>query len=291
MNISRGVDTSVRSELDRYTEYQASIRRLEQTIEGTKEDIDELQEQIDRIEEDEKEELKEKETQLTTEIGDIEKEINELREQKGQLKSDRKRLKNRISGMDEAESEAEELRDLSGLAERCRRAFEDIKTELVESRRESVQKHASDTFLQLTNRPEYYEGLEITENYELRVLTPNARRSLADQDPSAGQTQIIAYSFIAGLSQYTTRNAPVVIDTPIGRLDPEHKANLVDFYHEFSDQVIILYQPNELDDDDIEVMQEYITKHYQIKIRDDDSSTSTIEELPEILVGAVEEAA
>jgi DNA sulfur modification protein DndD len=291
MNISRGVDTSVRSELDRYTEYQASIRRLEQTIEGTKEDINELQEQIDRIEEDEKEELKDKETQLTTEIGDTEKEINELREQKGQLKSDRKRLKNRISGMDEAESEAEELRDLSGLAERCRRAFEDIKTELVESRRESVQKHASDTFLQLTNRPKYYEGLEITENYELRVLTPNARRSLADQDPSAGQTQIIAYSFIAGLSQYTTRNAPVVIDTPIGRLDPEHKANLVDFYHEFSDQVIILYQPNELDEDDIEVMQEYISKHYQIKIRDDDSSTSTIEELPEPLVGAVEEAA
>ena len=123
------------------------------------------------------------------------------------------------------------------------------------------------------------------------MLTPNARRSLADQDPSAGQTQIIAYSFIAGLSQYTTRNAPVVIDTPIGRLDPEHKANLVDFYHEFSDQVIILYQPNELDEDDIEVMQEYISKHYQIKIRDEDSSTSTIEELPEILVGAVEEAA
>jgi DNA sulfur modification protein DndD len=291
MNISRGVDTSVRSELNRYTEYQASIRRVEQTIEETQADIDELQDKIDQIEEDEKADLKRKESTLTTEIGDIEKEINDLRERRGELKSEQQRLENRISGMDEAESEAEQLRELSALAERCRRAFEDIKTDLVESRRESVEKHASDTFLQLTNRPDYYEGLEITGNYELRVLTPNARRSLADQDPSAGQTQIIAYSFIAGLSQYTTRNAPVVIDTPIGRLDPEHKANLVDFYHEFSDQVIILYQPNELDEDDIEVMQEYISKHYQIKIRDDDSSTSTIEELPEILVGAIEEAA
>jgi DNA sulfur modification protein DndD len=82
-----------------------------------------------------------------------------------------------------------------------------------------------------------------------------------------------------------------VIDTPIGRLDPEHKANLVDFYHEFSNQVMILYQPNELEENDIEVMKEYISKHYQIKIRDDDNSTSTIKELPEIFVDAVEEAA
>jgi DNA sulfur modification protein DndD len=289
MNISRGVDTNVTSELNRYTEYQASIRRLENTIEETEDEIEHLQNKIDQIEEEEKAGLKEKESQLTSEIQDIDSKIKSLRERKGDLEGDKQRLETRISGMDQAEDEAEELRQLSGLADRCRRAFEDIKTELVDSRRQSVQQYASDTFLQLTNRPDYYEGLEITENYELRVITPSARRSLADQDPSAGQTQIIAYSFIAGLSQYTTRSAPVVIDTPIGRLDPEHKNNLVEFYHEFSDQVIILYQPNELEEADIESMQEYISKHFQIKIRSDDTSNSTIEELPEIMSKAVTE--
>ena len=116
---------------------------------------------------------------------------------------------------------------------------------------------------------------------------PTVRRSSARVPPLHARRPLEPEYAVSSHS----RNAPVVIDTPIGRLDPEHKANLVDFYHEFSDQVIILYQPNELDEDDIEVMQEYISKHYQIKIRDDDSSTSTIEELPEILVGAVEEAA
>ncbi len=288
MQISRGVDTNVTSELNRYTQYQASIRRLNNTIDEISTEIEELQSKIDKIEESEKADLKDKETQLNKEIGETQKEINQLKERKGELKSERERLKTRISGMDEAESEAERLREMSVLAERCRNAFKDIKSELVDSRRESVEQHASDTFRQLTNRPDYYEGLEITENYELRVLTPNARRSLADQDPSAGQTQIIAYSFIAGLSEYTTRNAPVVIDTPIGRLDPEHKANLVEFYHEFSDQVVILYQPNELTEDDIEVMHNYISKHFRIKIRDDDKSASTIEELPDIMSAAKE---
>ncbi len=289
MEVSRGVDTNVTSELNRYTQYQTSIRRLKNTIEETQEKIEDLQSRVDKIEKNEKAELKDKETQLNKDIGSVQKEINQLKERKGKLKSEKARLENRISGMDEAGSEAERLREMSGLAKRCRRAFEDIKNELVDSRRESVKKHASDTFLKLTNRPDYYQGLEITENYELRVLTPNARRSLADQDPSAGQTQIIAYSFIAGLSQYTTRNAPVVIDTPIGRLDPEHKANLIEFYHEFSDQVIILYQPNELTEDDIEIMSEYISKHFEIKIREDDQSASTIEELPEIIASAAKE--
>lgn len=279
MKISKGVDTNVKSELNRYTEYQSSIRRLAGAIEEKQSDIEELQGQIDTIEESEKANLKDKEAALQKEISEIEKEVNQLTERRGELKANKSRLENRISGMDEAESEAERLRELSGLAEKCRRVFEDIKSELVDSRRESVQEHTSDTFIRLTNREEYYEGIEITENYELRVITPDAKRSLAEQDPSAGQTQIIAYSFIAGLSKYTTRNAPVVIDTPIGRLDPEHKANLVDYYHEFSDQVMILYQPNELNEDDIEVMQDYIAKHFRIKIREDDSSSSTITEL------------
>jgi DNA sulfur modification protein DndD len=279
MEISKGVDTNVKSELNRYTEYQSSIRRLAGTIEEKQSDIEELQGQIDTIEENEKASLKDKEATLQKEISEIEKQVNQLTERRGELKADKSRLQNRISGMDEAESKAERFRELSGLAEKCRRAFEDIKSELVDSRRESVQEHTSNTFMRLTNREDYYQGIEITENYELRVITPDAKRSLTEQDPSAGQTQIIAYSFIAGLSKYTTRNAPVVIDTPIGRLDPEHKANLVDYYHEFSDQVMILYQPNELNEDDIEVMQDYISKHFHIKIREDDSSSSTITEL------------
>ncbi|WP_306058570.1 AAA family ATPase [Natronococcus wangiae] len=288
MEICQNVDTVVSTELDRYRQYQTAVRRLRRTIDAKKEEIDDIQSQIDKIEEAEKEGLKQKEKQLNKEIQELEAELNQKRERKGELSSEKNRLKTRIDGMEEAGSEAERYRELSTLAERCERAFKDIKEELVESRRDSVEQHATETFLKLTNRPDYYQGLEITENYELRVKTPNATRSLEDQDPSAGQTQIIAYSFIAGLSKYTTRNAPVVIDTPIGRLDPEHKAKLVDFYHEFSDQVIILYQPNELSKDDIEEMGEFIADHYEITIRNDDISSSMIEELPDVMAAAVE---
>ncbi|QSX01100.1 AAA family ATPase [Haloterrigena alkaliphila] len=288
MEICQNVDTVVSSELDRYQQYQATIRRLRQNIEDTQAEIEEIQSQIDEIEQAAKAGLKEKETQLNNEIQELEGTLNKKRERKGELTSEKQRLETRIAGMEEADSEAERYRELSTLAERCEQAFEDIKEELVESRRKSVEDHATETFLKLTNRPDYYQGIEITENYELQVKTPNATRSLEEQDPSAGQTQIIAYSFIAGLSKYTTRNAPVVIDTPIGRLDPEHKANLVDFYHEFSDQVIILYQPNELSTDDIGEMAEFIADHYEITIRDDDLSSSTIKELPDVMEAAAE---
>jgi DNA sulfur modification protein DndD len=226
--------------------------------------------------------------QLTSEIGELEDEIRELRERKGELEGEKKRLQQRISSMDEATDEQRRYSALIDLADRCKDAFEDIKDELVDSRRDAVEEATSETFLRLTNRPDYYEGIRITRNYELRVLTETAERSIAEQRPSAGQRQIIAYSFIAGLSRFTTRNAPVVIDTPIGRLDPEHKNNLVNFYHEFSDQVMILYQPNELTEEDIEIMGDYISKHLEITIQNDDSS-STIQELPEIVAAPTED--
>jgi DNA sulfur modification protein DndD len=284
MATCRDSDINVQSKLNLYQQYQASIRRLERSIQNNEAELADLQDRIDEIEESEKAGLKQKEKTLQEEINELDKEVQGLREDRGELKAKRDRLQTRISGMEEAGSEAERLRDLSALAERCKSAFTDIKDELVESRRDSVESHATDTFLRLTNRPDYYQGLEITDNYELRVVTSGgATRSLEEQDPSAGQTQIIAYSFIAGLSKYTTRSAPVVIDTPIGRLDPEHKANLLDFYHEFSDQVMILYQPNELTREDIDEMSEYISKHYEIQIRDDDSSSSTIVDRPDLL--------
>lgn len=288
MEICNNTETIISSELERYQQYQTGIRHLRRSIDTKQEEIDDIQSQINEIEKTEKAGLKKKEKKLNEEIQDHQVKLNKKREQKGGLTSEKKRLETWISGMDEADSEAERYRELSTLAERCERAFEDIKEELVESRRESVERHATETFLDLTNRPNYYQGIEITENYELRVKTPTTTRSLEDQDPSAGQTQIIAYSFIAGLSKYTTRNAPVVIDTPIGRLDPEHKANLVDFYHKFSDQVIILYQPNELSEDDIEKMVGFIADHNEITIRDDDISSSTIEELQDVMTAASE---
>jgi len=159
----------------------------------------------------------------------------------------------------------------------CLDGFNNAIEELVENSTVKVAELASENFLQLTNAPKLYEGLEITDDYEIRVRTRGGTvRHVWDQDPGAGQRQIIAISFIAALNVFTARDAPIVVDTPISRLDPIHKRNVVRHYPQLGPQTIILYQPNELGDEEIELIQGSIYSEWELKRDPNDPETSII---------------
>ncbi|SEP22946.1 DNA sulfur modification protein DndD [Halogranum amylolyticum] len=267
-----------RKELDRYQSLQRDIRQYKQRHEELSEEKATLESELESIERSHLSELKEQEDELVEEIEELESELEQYQKRVGELDSKLEQLRSRIRSQKQVSDEEQRLQKLIELTDRCRAAMEDVRAELVDTRRKTVEKYASETFLELTNRPNYYRGLKITESYELRVLTEESERTIAEQRPSEGQKQIIAYAFIAGLSEYATRNAPVVVDTPIGRLDPTHKNNLLDYYHHFSDQVMILYQPNELEGSDIERIANRTSKHFAIEHRDESQTSSTIVE-------------
>lgn len=159
----------------------------------------------------------------------------------------------------------------------CLDGFNYAIDELVENNTVKVAELATKKFLQLTNAPRLYEALEITDDYEIKVRTRGGTvRHVWDQDPGAGQRQIIAISFIAALNDFTARDAPIVIDTPISRLDPVHKRNVVRHYPQMGPQTIILYQPNELGDEEIELIQGSINSEWELKRDPRDPETSII---------------
>jgi DNA sulfur modification protein DndD len=159
----------------------------------------------------------------------------------------------------------------------CKSAINVAIESLVDETRKEVQQLASDIFVNcLTNNPKLYRGIEITDNFELKIKTvAGTTLPVWIQAPSAGQSQIIATSFIAALNRYTAREAPVVIDTPIGRLDPVHKNNLIKYYPKIGPQIVILYQPNELTDTDIEPIGKYVSSEWHMT-RDPANPDATI---------------
>ncbi len=161
-------------------------------------------------------------------------------------------------------------------SEECKAGINETIDKMVEKSKSRVAQLASEVFLKLTNAPSLYQGIEITDDYELRIKTVGGVvRPVWDQMPSAGQSQIIATAFIAALNKYSAREAPVVIDTPVGRLDPIHKNNLIKFYPELGSQVIILYQPNELTPADIAPIQKYVSSDWLFE-RDPHNPDATI---------------
>ncbi len=289
-DLCEDIDVNVGANLSEYQSIDSDVRRLENEIEELEEERESIETEVQQIEEDAEERLSRRREEIKDDITSLEGDKEDLNKELGKLEDKEGNLLSRIQSQGGATEREKRFQKLIDVSERSRDAMRDIKEELIERRREEVEEHASETFLELTNRPEQYDGLSITDNYELRVLSGGSSRTIQEQKPSEGQKQIIAYSFIAGLSRYTTRDAPVVIDTPIGRLDREHKNNLLQHYPKFSEQVMILYQPNELNEEDLEELSESTSKHYSIEVRDDVEDASTIEELPELVMDPTLEA-
>ena len=127
-------------------------------------------------------------------------------------------------------------------------SYSEIINSIVDSERENIAKQMSDTFTQhLTNNPELYTGLELDEEYHLLVKQLGYDPIPAwKMEPSSGMSAMIAFSFIRALNAHSQTSAPIVIDTPTGRLDPVHSDNIINYWKNFGEQVFILYQPNEI---------------------------------------------
>jgi DNA sulfur modification protein DndD len=88
---------------------------------------------------------------------------------------------------------------------------------------------------------------------------------------SAGEKQIYAISILEALGRTSGRKLPVIIDTPLGRLDSHHRDKLVEnYFPTASHQVIILSTDTEIDKNYINLIQDDIAQTYQICF---DSST------------------
>ncbi|MFB9324399.1 DNA sulfur modification protein DndD [Paenibacillus aurantiacus] len=95
---------------------------------------------------------------------------------------------------------------------------------------------------------------------------------------SEGEKQLIALAMIWALTKVAGTNFPFVIDTPLARLDSDHKSNLVNrFFTNLSDQVIILSTDTEITKDFFEEITPFVQKSYLLEYNDEIKSTEIVE--------------
>lgn len=116
------------------------------------------------------------------------------------------------------------------------------------AKRASILSKANDVFMSITNKPDVYKGLayEDGKSFTMHIVRKDGERVY---HPSSGEKHVLAISFLVSLTLNSDCLTPMMMDTPLSRLDPEHKRNIAAVLANLDNQVLFLAQPGELDED------------------------------------------
>ena len=141
-----------------------------------------------------------------------------------------------------ADAELDEARVRKDLCERLKLLFAVAVNAYRDRLREKVEADASRLFLELTSEPDY-AGLRINDNYGLAIVH---RDGTTIPVRSAGAEHVVALSLMGALQRNAPLRGPIVMDSPVGRLDETHTTNVVEALPNMAEQVMLLVYEAEL---------------------------------------------
>jgi DNA sulfur modification protein DndD len=145
--------------------------------------------------------------------------------------------------------EAEDAHRLLDHTQRVRTTLSRFRVEAVRRHLARIEQHVLRSLQQLLRKSDLIGGLSIDPETFTVELQRGDGSPLSARQLSAGERQLLAVALLWGLAQASGRPLPVVIDTPLGRLDGQHRTHLVErYFPHASHQVILLSTDEEIDE-------------------------------------------
>lgn len=96
-------------------------------------------------------------------------------------------------------------------------------------------------------------------SYEIRISDRNGHE-IKKSGLSAGEKEVFALALLWGLAQTSELKLPIIIDTPLSRLDSTHRDNIVrNYFPNAGEQVIILSTDTEIDNEYYRTLQSHLS--------------------------------
>ena len=151
-----------------------------------------------------------------------------------------------------------------------------MKSKIKKDKRLSLEKTINEKFSKLKKEGYEADSIRLDEDFNINIYD-NENRAMDILSSSSGQKQIIATALIWGISEYIPEEIPMIIDTPLGRLDEKNQTRILnDFYPNASNQVIILPTPSELRHEGFKQLKEHIEQVYELS---NAGSATTVKEV------------
>lgn len=194
--------------------------------------------------------------QRQKELGDLERQIAGL---KGTIDQERALY----AREHEKFVQANPVKSMVGCAEKICNLVEDLIPQLYALKVAQLAAAMTDVYKKLAHK-KIVHRIEIDEGGETRILSKEGETIPFDK--SAGENQVFATALLAGLAEISGLDAPLVVDTPLSRLDSTHRTNILNYWiSNRKRQVILLSQDKEIDRETFAAMEPNVAMTYLLQ--------------------------
>ncbi len=181
-----------------------------------------------------------------------------LRGQLVTLERERRRLLDEQAGFAADAHRAE-------LATRTAQALADYERRLLEHKLSQLRGEFVDRFNHLARKSDLIADVRIDPVTFAAILIDKMGREVPKAALSAGEKQVYAIAMLWALARTSGRPLPMIIDTPLARLDSEHRAKLVErYFPSASHQVVLLSTDTEVDERLVEQLKGSVSHAYRL---------------------------
>ena len=214
-------------------------------------------------------------TQTNRELGEFDNELNHLDALESQEKSLIAIYNSKIR-LILSKRQADKRRLLSlDLGPSVQDVLEEYSTLLRDKKLELLESYILDGLKMLLHKKDFIDKVSINrESFKISLYKGNDDE-ITKEMLSKGELQMYATSVVWGLAKTSGRPLPFMIDTPLARLDDEHRKNIVENFYPFaSHQTIILSTDSEITSHYYKKLKPHIAKSFVIQY--DSSKGKTI---------------
>jgi len=222
-------------------------------------------------------------------IQPIFEEISLLNQECGALQQEEKRLLKKISSL--TENIKKQKKELGTLIERQKSldrlhlidktnlVLDEYLKKLTISKTEQLKTSVADAFNCLSRKGDILDRVEIDPTSFAVTLFDHAGHTIPKEQLSSGEKQLYAVAMLWGLAKTSGRSLPVIVDTPLGRLDSDHRINLItNYFPAASHQVILFSTDTEVDQGLFSKLMPHVSHCYHLEYNPSAKSTTVKEE-------------
>ncbi|MCY4570604.1 MAG: DNA sulfur modification protein DndD [Candidatus Poribacteria bacterium] len=218
--------------------------------------------------------------------------LSELNKTLGQLQKEKQNIDEMICLLTDQIEKAKHKRDMLYHTQQQRQAHiqrpkrvENVQTVLAEYTAQLTQAKMvtlSNTIVEgfnlLSHKPDRIKRVEIDPHAFAVTLYDTDNRSISKDELSAGEQQIYTTALLWGLAKTSGKPLPMILDTPLGRLDSSHRQLLVESYFPYaSHQIVLLSTDTEIAGSLLSLLTPHISHTFHLAYQQAEGHT-TIEE-------------